>query len=325
MAEVQPQKQEVQPGKQQLMNPPPQSISPHYKQSNKLYGKVALVTGGDSGIGQSVCYHFAMEGATVAFTFVPGYEDEDAKNTLRKINQLKAPGAGDPLAVPADVGFEENCRMVVEKVAGKYGRIDILVNNAAEQHLSLSVEDIDEDRLLRVFRTNIFSYFFFIRHALKHMKEGSTIINSTSAAAYCGSSALLDYCATKGAIVALTRGLALNLAEKGIRVNAVAAGPVWTALQVASKPEEMVAEIGAETPMGRAAQPHEIAPSYVFLASNDSSSYFTGQVVHPNVLRRRKYLHDTYMAHRRIWLTEGHVWDDCQCIILLNSRYVLGQ
>ncbi|KAI3469533.1 hypothetical protein Pfo_026196 [Paulownia fortunei] len=281
-----PQRQEQQPGKQHLMDPIPQALNPDYRQANKLHGKVALVTGGDSGIGRAVCYYFALEGATVAFTYVQGQEEKDAKDTLKKIQELKAPDAKDPIALPADVGFDENCKMVVEEVVNNYGRVDILVNNAAEQHMTNTVEEIDENRLERVFRTNIFSHFFMTRHArflhaLKHMEEGSSIINSTSVAAYCGSSMLLDYCATKGAIVAFTRGLALQLVGKGIRVNAVAPGPVWTPLQVASMPEEMVTKIGSETPMGRAAQPHEIAPSYVFLASQESS-YFTGQVLHPN-------------------------------------------
>ncbi|KAL6581782.1 Glucose and ribitol dehydrogenase [Orobanche minor] len=295
-----PQSQAEQPGKQHLMDPVPQTLNPDYKPANKLHGKVALVTGGDSGIGRAVCYLFALEGATVAFTYVPGQEEKDAKDTLKKIQELKSHDAKDPIALPADVGFDENCKLVVDEVVSSFGHIDILVNNAAEQHLAQTVEEIDENRLERIFRTNIFSHFCrafltpitfncnsltftFARHALKHMNEGSTIINSTSVEAYCGSPTLLDYCATKGAIVSFTRGLALQLVGKGIRVNAVAPGPVWTPLQVASMPGEMVAKIGEETPMGRAAQPHEIAPSYVFLASEESS-YFTGQVLHPNGL-----------------------------------------
>ncbi|KAG8370141.1 hypothetical protein BUALT_Bualt14G0086500 [Buddleja alternifolia] len=284
-----PQKQEDQPGKQHLMDPIPLALNPKYKHANKLHGKVALVTGGDSGIGRSVCYLFALEGASMAFTYVP--------DTLRKIQELKAPDAKDPMALSADVGFDENCKMVVDEVLNNYGRIDILVNNAAEQHMTNTVEEIDEPRLERVFKTNIFSHFYLTRYALKHMKEGSSIINSTSVVAYCGSSMLLDYCSTKGAIVSFTRGLALQLVGKRIRVNAVAAGPVWTPLQVATKPEEEIKKIGSETPMGRAAQPHEIAPSYVFLASNESS-YFTGQVLHPNDICKNK--------SRRKMATEGH-------------------
>ncbi|CAA2933286.1 glucose and ribitol dehydrogenase [Olea europaea subsp. europaea] len=246
-----------------------------------MQGKVALVTGGDSGIGRAICYCFALEGATVAFTYVKGEEEKDAHDTLKKIQELKGPDAKDPIALPADIGFDENCKMVVDEVVNNYGGLDILVNNAAEQHLSNNIEEITEDRLSSIFRTNIFSHFFMVRHALKHMKEGSSIINSTSVEAYCGSPMVLDYGSTNGAILAFTRALALHLANKGIRVNAVAAGPVWTPLQVASLPEELIAKLGSETPMGRAAQPYEIASSYVFLASPESS-YYTGQVLHPN-------------------------------------------
>ncbi|KAL2458630.1 NAD(P)-binding Rossmann-fold superfamily protein [Forsythia ovata] len=279
-----PQRQEQQPGKQHIMDPIPQALNPDYRQANKLHGKVAIVTGGDSGIGRAVCYCFALEGATVAFTYVKGQEEKDAEDTLKKIQELKAPDAKDPIALPADVGFDENCKMVVDEVVKNYGGIDILVNNAAEQHLSNSIEEITEGQLERVFRTNIFSHFFMVRHALKHMKEGSCIINSTSVHAYCGSPMVLDYSSTNGAIVAFTRALALHLVNKGIRVNAVAAGPVWTPLQVASLPEEMITKFGSETPMGRVAQPHEIAPSYVFMASPESS-YYTGQVLHPNEMK----------------------------------------
>ncbi|CAI0466271.1 unnamed protein product [Linum tenue] len=243
-----------------------------------MQGKVALVTGGDSGIGRSVCLHFAMEGATVGFTYVKGIEDVDKDETIKLIKQLKPPSSKDPIAIQADLGYESECQRVVDE----YGRIDILVNNAAEQHLSHSMDDVTESRLERVFRTNIFSQFFLTRHALKYMREGSAIINSTSVNAYSGGSEVLDYTATKGAIVAFTRGLALQLASKGIRVNAVAPGPVWTPLQPASMPAESMKGLGSSVPMGRAAQPHEIAPCYVFLACNECSSYFTGQVLHPN-------------------------------------------
>ncbi|CAI0466268.1 unnamed protein product [Linum tenue] len=264
------------------MRPLPKPLDPSYKPSNKLHGKVALVTGGDSGIGRAVCLHFALEGATVAFTYVKGVEDKDKDDTLVMLLEAKAAGAKDPLAIAADIGFDENCRKLVDLVAKEYGRIDILVNNAAEQHLSHSMDDVTESRLERVFRTNIFSQFFLTRHALKYMREGSAIINSTSVNAYSGGSEVLDYTATKGAIVAFTRGLALQLASKGIRVNAVAPGPVWTPLQPASMPAESMKGLGSSVPMGRAAQPHEIAPCYVFLACNECSSYFTGQVLHPN-------------------------------------------
>ncbi|KAK9919790.1 hypothetical protein M0R45_028368 [Rubus argutus] len=288
-----PQKQESQPGKEHVMNPTPQFSNPDYKPSNKLQGKVALVTGGDSGIGRAVCHYFAQEGATVAFTYVKGQEDKDARDTLEIIKQVKTSDAKDPIAVAADLGFDENCRRVVEEVAKAYGRIDVLVNNAAEQYKSISVEEIDEARLERVFRTNIFAYFFMARHALKHMKEGSNIICTTSVVAYKGNPKLLDYTATKGAIVVelslldgnnmtINKGLALELVNKGIRVNGVAPGPIWTPLIPACFDEEETAEFGSEVPMQRPGQPCEVAPAYVFLASNAFSSYITGQVIHPN-------------------------------------------
>ncbi|KAK9161232.1 hypothetical protein Syun_007573 [Stephania yunnanensis] len=257
-----PQHQETQPGKE--------------------HGKVALVTGGDSGIGRAVCHLFALEGATVGFTYVKGQEDKDAEETLNLLKQAKTTDAKDPLSVPADLGFDDNCKKVVEAVVNAFGRIDVLVNNAAEQYTAPSVENIDEPRIERVFRTNIFSNFFTVRHALAHMKEGSCIINSTSVNAYKGNAKLLDYTSTKGAIVAYTRGLALQLVSRGIRVNGVAPGPVWTPLIPASFSAEECEQFGKQVPMGRPAQPSEIAPSYVFLASSVDSSYFTGQVLHPN-------------------------------------------
>ncbi|KDP23528.1 hypothetical protein JCGZ_23361 [Jatropha curcas] len=277
-----PQRQEKQPGKEHVMDPIPHYAMSDSKPSDKLRGKVALVTGGDSGIGRAVCYSFALEGATVAFTYVRKQEDKDAQDTIEILKKNKTPDAKEPIAIAADLGFDDNCKKVVDEVVNAYGRIDILVNNAAEQYKSSSVEEIDEERLERVFRTNIFSYFFTTRHCLKHMKEGSSIINTTSVNAYKGNKKLLDYTATKGAIVAFTRGLALQLVKKGIRVNGVAPGPIWTPLIPSSFSEEEVANFGKQTPMQRAGQPSEVAPSYVFLACNHCSSYITGQVLHPN-------------------------------------------
>ncbi|OIV90850.1 hypothetical protein TanjilG_15583 [Lupinus angustifolius] len=277
-----PQKQDTQPGKEHAMDPEPQYTCPDYKPSNKLQGKIAVITGGDSGIGRAICNLFALEGATVAFTYVKGQEDKDARDTLEMIKKIKTSDAKDPIAIAADLGFDENCKKVVDEVVSAYGHIDILINNAAEQYECASVEEIDEPRLERVFRTNIFSYFFMTRHALKHMKEGSSIINTTSVNAYKGNAKLLDYTSTKGAIVAFTRGLSLQLVSKGIRVNGVAPGPIWTPLIPASFKEEETAQFGGQVPMNRAGQPIEVAPSFVFLACNQCSSYITGQVLHPN-------------------------------------------
>lgn len=247
-----------------------------------VQGKVALVTGGDSGIGRAVCHTFVKEGATVAFTYVKGKEDKDAQDTLEMLKKDKTGDAKNPIAIPADLGFDENCKKVVDEVISTFGRIDVLINNAGEQWKAGTVEDIDEQRLERVFRTNIFAYFFMARHALKHMKEGSCIINTTSVVAYKGKPELLDYAATKGAIVSFTRSLALQLVQRNIRVNGVAPGPIWTPLIPASFDTEEVKAFGSETPMKRAGQPIEVAPCYVFLACNHCSSYISGQVLHPN-------------------------------------------
>ncbi|EOY11364.1 NAD(P)-binding Rossmann-fold superfamily protein [Theobroma cacao] len=270
-----PQKQSTQPGKEHVMNPIPQFTSPDYKPSNKFQLLEVI-------LGLAICHCFIREGATVAFTYVKSQEDKDAQDTLQMLKKEKTPDSKDPMAIAADLGFDENCKKVVDEVVNAYGRINILVNNAAEQYKASSVEDIDEERLERVFRTNIFSYFFLTRHALKHMKEGSSIINTTSINAYKGNDKLLDYTATKGAIVAFTRGLSLQLVKRGIRVNGVAPGPIWTPLIPASFDEEETSKFGSEVPMQRAGQPIEVAPSYVFLACNHCSSYISGQVLHPN-------------------------------------------
>ncbi|GKA67018.1 glucose and ribitol dehydrogenase-like protein [Tanacetum coccineum] len=277
------------------MNPRPLFANPHYKPSNKLKGKVALVAGGDSGIGRSVCYHFSKEGASVAFTYVKGDEDIDAKDTLDIINESKMEGSVDPIAIPSDLRYDKNCKTVVDEVIGKYGQMDILVNLPAIQYYtySYSLEEITEERLEKVFRTNIFSYFFLTKHALMHMKEGSSIINTTSVLAYNPDPpSWLDYTSTKGAIVSFTRGLALHLAEKKIRVNGVAPGPIWTPLQASALNDADIARFGSTVPLNRAGQPYEVAPSYVFLASDKDSSYMTGQVLHPNGIAL-KHLHVT--------------------------------
>jgi NAD(P)-dependent dehydrogenase (short-subunit alcohol dehydrogenase family) len=284
-----PQQQGSQPGKEHAMDPRPEAILQNYKAANKLKNKVALVTGGDSGIGRAVCLLFAAEGASVAFTYVKGHEDKDAEETLRALRDISSrTGARPPMALAADLGYEDSCRSVVEEVASAHGgRIDVLVNNAAEQHERRSITEVAEPDLDRVFRTNIFSYFLTTKHAVARMAPhgGGSVINTASVNAYKGHKTLLDYTSTKGAIVSFTRALALQLADKGIRVNGVAPGPIWTPLIPASFGEEKVEQFGSEVPMKRAGQPAEVAPSYVFLASEQDSSYITGQFLHVNGTR----------------------------------------
>ena len=270
-----PQHQDRQPGLESAMTPKPKAEG-HYKGSNKLRDKVALITGGDSGIGRATAIAFAKEGADVVIVYLNEHEDaEETKRLVEKEGRRCR-------AVAGDVGNEAFCRQAVQKTLKEFGHLDILVNNAAEQHPQDSIEHISAKQLERTFRTNIFSYFFMTKAALKHLPEGhSAIINTTSVTAYRGSPHLLDYSATKGAIVAFTRSLAKALADKGIRVNGVAPGPIWTPLIPATFPPEKVATFGSDVPLKRAGQPEEVAPSYVFLASDDSS-YMTGQVLHPN-------------------------------------------
>jgi len=269
------QKQRKQPGVQHQMQPPPEAVRDDYCPSGKLAGRVAIVTGGDSGIGRSVAVSFAMEGADVTVTYLN--EHEDARETARLVEQA---GRGC-LLIAGDVGREAFASRVVKATLKRFGRIDVLVNNAAEQHVKKSIAEIDNRQLERTFRTNIFSMFYLVKAALPHLKAGSSIINTTSVTAYRGSATLLDYSATKGAIVAFTRSLAMQLVEKKIRVNGVAPGPIWTPLIPATFEADKVATFGSDVPMGRAGEPAEVAPAYVFLASNDAS-YFTGQVLHPN-------------------------------------------
>jgi NAD(P)-dependent dehydrogenase (short-subunit alcohol dehydrogenase family) len=270
-----PQKQDKQPGTEKEMRPRPQHKRPEYKAAGKLDGKAAIITGGDSGIGRAVAVHFAKEGADVAVLYLD--EHEDAQETKRLVQKE----GRKCILIPGDIGDEQHCREAVEQAVEELGRLDILVNNAAEQHPQPDIGRISAYQLERTFRTNIFSQFFMTKAALKHMKEGSTVINTTSVTAYRGSGGLIDYAATKGAIVAFTRSLAENLAEKKIRVNAVAPGPIWTPLIPSTFPPDKVAKFGSDVPLKRAGEPAEVAPSYVFLASDDSS-YMTGQVLHPN-------------------------------------------
>jgi NAD(P)-dependent dehydrogenase (short-subunit alcohol dehydrogenase family) len=270
-----PQSQERQPGSEQEMEPRPQAEMRQYHGAEKLAGKIALVSGGDSGIGRAVAIGFAKEGADVAITYLD--EHEDAQETLKLI---EAEGRR-ALAVPGDIGNSDFAREVVRRVVQTFGRIDLLVNNAAEQHLVERLEDLSDEQLERTFRTNIFGQFYLTRAALREMPDGSAIINTTSVTAYQGNPVLLDYSSTKGAIVAFTRSLAKQLEKRRIRVNAVAPGPIWTPLIPASYPPEKTAKHGEQAPMGRAGEPDEVAPAYIFLASRDAA-YFSGQVLHPN-------------------------------------------
>ncbi|MEW5745979.1 MAG: SDR family oxidoreductase [Nitrospirota bacterium] len=270
-----PQEQERQPGIEKEMTPRPRAERREYQGSGKLLDRVALVTGGDSGIGRAVAIAFAKEGADVVILYLN--EHEDAEETKKRIEKE----GRRCIAIAGDVGDELFCRQSVERTVAELGRLDILVNNAAEQHERESIEDITALSLERTFRTNIFSYFFMTKAALKYFREGSAIINTTSVTAYRGNPKLLDYSSTKGAIVAFTRSLAKSLAARGIRVNGVAPGPVWTPLIPASFKAEEIPPFGENVPLQRAGQPEEIAPCYVFLASSDSS-YMTGQVLHPN-------------------------------------------
>lgn len=271
-----PQHQSRQPGRRDQMSPPPRSAMEHYRGSGKLDGKVALITGGDSGIGRATAIAFAKEGAAVAIVYKE--EHDDAEDTRRRVMDQ----GRQCITIAGDVGVESLCLEAVRRCVAELGAIDILVNNAAEQHPKDDIQDIDEAQLERTFRTNIYSMFFMTKAALHHMGEGACIVNSTSVTAYRGSAHLLDYSATKGAIVSFTRSLSKALAPRGIRVNGVAPGPIWTPLIPASFDADYVTTFGQKEPLGRAGQPDEVAPCYVFLAANGDSGYMTGQVLHPN-------------------------------------------
>lgn len=269
-----PQQQDRQPGRESDMRPAP-DFMPRYRGSERLKDKVCLVTGGDSGIGRAVSVLFAREGAKLAILYKE--EDRDARETQRL---AQAEGA-EVLLVRGDVGRKAFCEEAIAKTVERFGGLDVLVNNAAEQHESEELSEISEEQLTQTFRTNIYGYIFMAQEALKHMKEGAAIVNTTSVTAYRGSQHLVDYASTKGAIVAFTRSLSGQLAKDGIRVNAVAPGPIWTPLIPASFDPEHVARFGKNVPLGRAGQPNEVAAAFLFLACDDGS-YFTGQVLHPN-------------------------------------------
>lgn len=268
-----PAQEQARPGIESNIEPRPQFLAPVYKGSDKLKDKVALITGGDSGIGRSVSVLFAREGADVAIVYLS--EKGDAEETARFIEKE----GRRAILIEGDVSDSKFCQKAVEKTVREFGKLDILVNNAAFQNHQKSIEDVSEEQWDKTFKTNIYGYFFMAKAALKHLTKGSSIINTGSITGLEGSENLLDYSATKGAIHAFTKSLAQNLTGKEIRVNCVAPGPVWTPLNVADKSAEKVTEFGADTPMKRPAQPEEIAPAFVFFASNVDSSYITGEVL----------------------------------------------
>lgn len=263
-----------QPGLESRMDPAPDYM-PRYPGSGRLSGKAALITGGDSGIGRATAVLFAREGADVALVYLD--EDEDARRTA----ELVEDEGRRALLLPGDVGSKDFCRDAVDRTLAEFGRLDVLVNNAAEQHAREDVTDISEEQLVRTFRTNIGGHFFMVQAALPHLKEGASIICTTSVTAYRGQDLLIDYASTKGAILAFVRALSGKLAPQRIRVNGVAPGPIWTPLIPASFPPEKVETFGQSAPLGRPGQPNEVAPAMLFLACEDGS-YMTGQVLHPN-------------------------------------------
>lgn len=269
-----PAQHQRKPGLESKLNPRPRYKAPQYKGSGKLKGKVALITGGDSGIGRAVAILFAREGADVAFTYLPA-EKSDARETAQAVEQE----GRSAFSIAGDLRKPAFSRRAVKQTLAKLGKIDILVNNAAYQQHQDSLEELSEEQWDRTFRTNIYGYFFMVKATLPHLKKGSAIINTGSITGLEGSKHLLDYSATKGAIHAFTKSLAQNLVEKGIRVNCVSPGPVWTPLNPSDKPAKDVAEFGADTPMKRPAQPEEIAPAFVYFASELDSSYVTGEVL----------------------------------------------
>ena len=271
--EVREPQQQPKPGIEEHMKPKPVADKP--QRHNKLEGKVALITGGDSGIGRAVAILFAQEGADVAIVYLS--EHEDAKQVQKAVEEE----GRKCLLLAGNIREEGFCKMAVEETVKELGKLDILVNNAATQSPQKSIEDISTEQLYETFETNIFAMFWLTKYALPHLKEGSSIINTTSVTAYRGSKELLDYSSTKGAIVAFTRSLSASLVEKGIRVNGVAPGPIWTPLIVSTFEAEKVSTFGTDVPMKRAGEPAEVATSYLFLASDDAS-YMTGQILHPN-------------------------------------------
>lgn len=265
--------EQTQPGKEDKMRPEPEVIRKSYRGSDKLKAKVALITGGDSGIGRSVAVHFAREGADVAIVYLK--ETKDAKDTKKMVEKE----GQRCLLIKSDLKISNNCTSSIAKCLKKFGQLNIVVNNAAMQFPKDSIEEITKKQLDTTFKTNIYPYFYLVKAALSHLKKGDVIINTGSVTSYRGSDHLIDYASTKGAITSFTRSLSAQLAKKNIRVNGVAPGPIWTPLIPATFDD--VSDFGQDTPMGRAGQPSEVGPAYVFLASEDSS-YITGQFIHVN-------------------------------------------
>ncbi|MEL7600331.1 MAG: SDR family oxidoreductase [Proteiniphilum sp.] len=270
---IRPEQQQRRPGKEDKMKPVPDSEPLHSNQ--KLKDKVALITGGDSGIGKATALLLAFHGANIAIAYLS--ETEDARDTRKEIEEM----GRQCLLIKGDLSKEANCRKAVEKTIDRFSQLDILINNAALHWEKEAIEDITTEQLERTFYTNFFSYFWVTKYAMPHLKEGCTIVNTASVTAYRGSPKLIDYAASKGAIVSFTRSLAQNLAAKKIRVNAVAPGPIWTPLIASTFDKEKVAKFGSDKPMGRAGQPNEVATCFLFLVSDDSS-YMSGQCLHPN-------------------------------------------
>lgn len=272
---IRPQQKQPRPGLEKNMNPIPETDPIKYPKEGKLKGKVALITGGDSGIGKATALLFAKEGADIVIAYLN--ETKDAKQTQKEVEAFSRKCT----LIKGDLGKESHCKKVIETAIKKHKKIDIIVNNAGLHWEAESIENISTEQLLKTFQNNFFSYFWITKYAMPYLEKGASIINTTSVTAYRGSPQLIDYASTKGAIVAFTRSLSANLIDKGIRVNAVAPGPIWTPLISSSFKPKRNSEFGSDSPMKRAGMPNEVAPCFLFLATDDSS-FISGQVLHPN-------------------------------------------